>query len=109
MDVSRLQYDNAVFINCPFDNEYTPLFQAIVFCVYRCGFVPVSALGEDNALDNRLQKIERCIAACRYGIHDLSRAEINSARLPRFNMPFELGLFFGAKQFGNKKQERHHL
>ncbi len=104
MDISRLEYDNAVFINCPFDEEYTPLFHAIIFTVYRCGFLPVSALGEDNALENRLSKIQKCIAACRYCVHDLSRIEINSTRLPRFNMPFELGLFFGAKYFGNKKQ-----
>lgn len=62
-------------------------------------------MGEDNALDNRLQKIERCIAACRYGIHDLSRVEVGSTKLPRFNMPFELGLFFGARRFGNKTQK----
>lgn len=104
MDLRRIAYNDAVFINCPFDDDYTPLLHAIVFCIYRCGFIPVTALGEDNALDNRLQKIERCIAACRYGLHDLSRAEVNSIQLPRFNMPFELGFFFGAKRFGNKNQ-----
>jgi hypothetical protein len=65
----------------------------------------VTALTEDNALDNRLWKIERCIEACRYGIHDLSRTELNEAALPRFNMPFELGIFFGAKYFGDKQQK----
>ena len=105
MSPTSVQYDNAVFINCPFDDDYLPLLHAIVFSIYRCGFIPVTALGEDNALDNRLLKIQRCIAACRYGIHDLSRAEINSAKLPRFNMPFELGLFFGASYFGNKQQK----
>ena len=104
MDLSTIEYNNAVFINCPFDLHYTSLLRAIVFTVYRCGFVPVTALGEDNALDNRLFKIQRCIEACRYGIHDISRTELGANGLPRFNMPFELGMFFGARHFGNKKQ-----
>jgi hypothetical protein len=40
------------------------------------------------------------------GIHDISRTEVNpDTRLPRFNMPFELGLFLGAKRFGPGKQK----
>jgi hypothetical protein len=31
-------HDN-VFINCPFDDEYKPLFDAIVFAIYDMGFV----------------------------------------------------------------------
>ena len=98
-------YDNCVFINCPFDDEYKEVFYAIVFTVYRCGFIPRSALEEQNGLDNRLSKIKLLIEACKYGIHDLSRTESNDHDLPRFNMPFELGIFFGAKQFGSKKQK----
>lgn len=44
--------------------------------------------------------------ACRYGIHDISRTEVDSASLPRFNMPLELGLFLGARRFGNAPQRR---
>lgn len=66
---------------------------------------PRSALGEDNALDNRLDKIIKTIEECRYGIHDISRIELNENNLPRFNMPFELGIFFGAKRYGNKIQK----
>lgn len=80
------------------------MMRALVFAIYRCGFLPVTALAEDNALNNRLTKIEKYIGACRYGIHDLSRIEISSKGLPRFNMPFELGIFFGARRFGNKVQ-----
>jgi hypothetical protein len=98
-------FNDSVFINCPFDEEYTPLLRAILFTVYRCGFYPKSALAEDNALDNRLDKIIRLINECRYGIHDISRTEPNENGLPRFNMPFELGIFFGAKKFGNKIQK----
>lgn len=94
-----------VFINCPFDENYLPIFQAIVYTVYRCGFTPKCALEEDNGLQNRLEKIEKCIGDCRYGIHDLSRIELSANNLPRFNMPFELGIFFGAKRFGDREQK----
>ncbi len=32
-------YENNVFINCPFDEKYNPIFNAILFTVRRCGFV----------------------------------------------------------------------
>jgi hypothetical protein len=98
-------YNDNVFINCPFDQEYTLNLQSFVFTVYRCGFYPVSALSEDNGLVNRLSKIERLIETSKYGIHDISRTELNSNGFPRFNMPFELGIFFGATRFGNKTQK----
>jgi hypothetical protein len=93
-------YNNSVFVNCPFDVEYTPILQAIIYTIFRCGFFPKSALMDDNALDYRLEKIVHLIAECRYGIHDISRTELCKNNLPRFNMPFEFGIFFGAKKFG---------
>src|SRR6202000_1860486 len=101
----KASYNDYVFVNCPFDEDYMPLFQAIIYTIYRCGFLPMCALNEDNATDSRLDKITRCIENCRYGIHDISRTESNTNGLPRFNMPFELGLFFGAKRFGNPAQK----
>jgi hypothetical protein len=101
----QANYDDSVFINCPFDSEFVPIFQAIIFVVHRCGFSPRSALEEDNGLDNRIDKIIRLIKECRLGIHDISRTELNPNNLPRFNMPFELGIFFGAKKFGDKYQK----
>ncbi len=98
-------YNDNVFINCPFDDCYAQNLHAIVFTVYRCGFVPLSALSEDNGLDNRLSKIEKLINSSKYGIHDISRTELNVYNFPRFNMPFELGIFFGAKRFGNRDQK----
>ena len=98
-------FSNSVFINCPFDDDFKELLHAIIYTVYKCGFVPRSAMEEDNALINRLSKIEFIIKQCRFGIHDLSRTEINKSSLPRFNMPFELGIFFGAKKFGDEQQK----
>ena len=45
------------------------------------------------------------MATSKYGIHDISRTELNSSGFPRFNMQFELGTFFGAKRFGYKNQK----
>ena len=96
-----------VFINCPFDPGYQPIFNAIVFAVYDLGFVARCALEEDDAADFRLSKIERMIEECRFGINDLSAVALNAAtNLPRFNMPLELGLFFGCKRYGPKNQDR---
>jgi hypothetical protein len=47
-----------------------------------------------------LSKIEKLIEVSKYGIHDISRTELNAHNFPRFNMPFELGIFFGAKRHG---------
>ena len=53
-----------------------------------------------------LDKITKLIRKCRYGIHDISRIELNINGYPRFNMPFELGIFFGASKFGNNTQKK---
>ena len=98
-------YNDRVFFNCPFDAQYMPLFRAIIFSIYRCGFSPRSALEEDNGLDVRLDKIIRLISLCKYGVHDISRTEVGANGYPRFNMPFELGLFFGAKKLGDNQQK----
>jgi hypothetical protein len=91
----------SVFINCPFDNQYWPIFEAVVFTVVACGFTPRCALQELDSGTVRLTKIQRIIRGCRFGIHDLSRVELAAANsLPRFNMPFELGLDIAAKAFG---------
>lgn len=87
----------AVFINCPFDNDYQPLFDAMVFTILRCGFVPRCALELVDAAGTRIDKIVNIIRECPLGVHDISRTELDSgSHLPRFNMPFELGLFLGS-------------
>ncbi len=99
-------YNDSVFINCPFDDAYTDFFNALVFTIYRCGFYPRCAKEEDNATQARINKIVKIIKKCRYGIHDISRIELNPAGYPRFNMPYELGLFFGAQRYGNANQKK---
>lgn len=93
-----------VFINCPFDKEYKPIFDAIVFTVFDCGYLPRCALEVINAGQVRIEKINLIIEECKYGFHDISRTELDDNDLPRFNMPLELGIFLGAQRFGNTSQ-----
>jgi hypothetical protein len=96
-----------VFINCPFDDEYKPLFRAMIFTILRSGFTPRSALEVIDGASTRISKIEKLIEVCQLGIHDISRTELDAVNgLPRFNMPLELGLFLGAKRFGDSTQKR---
>jgi hypothetical protein len=94
------EYEQNVFINCPFDREYAPLFEAIVFAVHDAGFRPNCARGRLDSSQVRLQKIVELISASRYSIHDLSRTALDEVNaLPRFNMPLELGIDLGCKAF----------
>ena len=100
-----VKYDQSVFINCPFDWDYETLIRALVFAVYFCGLLPRSAAESESSSDDRLEKIINIIGQCKYGIHDLSRMELDpGTTLPRFNMPFELGLFYGALKLGDTQQ-----
>ncbi|MSP03330.1 MAG: hypothetical protein EXR07_20150 [Acetobacteraceae bacterium] len=86
-------YDKNVFINCPFDESYLALFRALIFAVFECGPRPRCALEVYDAGEVRIQKIARIVRDCRWGIHDISRTELNARGLPRFNMVSEPGLF----------------
>ena len=102
-------YATNVFINCPFDVEFEPLFHAIVFAVIQCGYTVRCALEADDTGATRIDRIYRLIEECRFGVHDISRIEHDTVNnLPRFNMPFELGLFLGARRFGVRPQRAKH-
>ena len=47
------EYDRNVFINCPFDSAYAPIFEAIVFAVHDAGFRPKCAVPRRSAADLR--------------------------------------------------------
>lgn len=102
----RTNYAGSVFVNCPFDDAYEPIRNALIFSIFDCGFQPRSALEENDNGVVRIEKIQKIIADCKFGIHDISRTELDVHNsLPRFNMPLELGLFIGARRFGDKKQK----
>jgi len=105
-----LEYEQNVFINCPFDDAYKPLFDAVVFAVQICGFRPRCALEARNAGQARLERIMNIISECKYGVHDISRTELDkTSSLPRFNMPFELGLDLGARRYGSSQHRSKRL
>lgn len=94
-----------VFINCPFDDEYWDLFRAIVFTIIRLGCQPRFSLERADSGEPRISKILELIKDSEFGIHDLSRCKAKKkGELFRLNMPLELGMFLGARHFG----EAHH-
>ena len=84
---------NAVFLNVPYDKEFSQLYIACIIGLYQLGLVPHLS-SEIPGGDRRLNRIVQLIQSCRYSIHDLSRVELSSApsAAPRFNMPLELGM-----------------
>jgi hypothetical protein len=65
-----------------------------------CGYTPRCALEFADTGYGRLNKIIDLTGFCDFSLHDISRTELDSKfHLPRFNMPFELGLAFGRKHF----------
>lgn len=100
-------YERSVFINCPFDEAYAPIFEANVFTVIVCGFRPLCARSRLDSSEFRLDKVLDLIAASRYSIHDVSRVELDEgSALPRFNMPLELGLDLGCKRFSPSRKNK---
>jgi hypothetical protein len=86
----------AVFVNAPFDDAYDPLLEALVFTIKACGYQVRCALEENDSGDIRLDKLARLIGESSRSVHDLSRI---GGDVPRFNMPFELGMAMGARRF----------
>jgi plasmid stabilization system protein ParE len=96
----------AVFINCPFDDGFKPIFRAIVFTILSSGYFPRCALDATDGAEIRISKIAEMIGECDWGIHDLSRIEVDAAGVPRFNMPMELGIHLGARLLGAARHKR---
>jgi len=101
------EYQRNVFINCPFDTAYAPIFEAIVFAVHDAGFLPKCARERLDSSEVRLQKIVSLIGQSRFSVHDLSRTELDEKNfLPRFNMPLELGIDLGCKSFSPSHKDK---
>lgn len=104
--MKNVDYNRNVFLNCPFDDKYEEIFNAAIFAIMDCGFNVRCAKETTDASQVRIQKIYEQIASCKFGIHDLSRIQLDKkSELPRFNMPLELGIFLGAKFLGNNVQK----
>lgn len=101
-------FERSVFINCPFDEDYAPILQAILFCIIDLGFTPRLATERMDSAENRLTKIREMIEGCRYSIHDLSRCQARRrGEHFRLNMPFELGIDYGCRTyFGDGRDQK---
>jgi hypothetical protein len=87
--------DFTVFLNLPFDQGYRPLFLAMLAGLVALGRKPHCVLEIPSGGQNRLDRIYGLIEQCGASIHDLSRVSLSgSLRVPRFNMPFELGMAY---------------
>lgn len=83
---------SSVFINCPYDAAYRPVFDAIVFTLLCYGMWPRWAEDSTRGL-TRLDRIVDALRASRFSIHDLSRCKgEGDENLARMNMPLELGM-----------------
>ena len=84
---------NGVFLNIPYDEEFSSLYVADIVGLCQLDLVPHLA-SEIPGGERRLDRIFKLIQSCRYSIHDLSRVELSVAptAVPRFNMPLELGM-----------------
>jgi hypothetical protein len=97
-----MAFESNIFINCPFDKDYYGLLRPILFTVIYLGFKPRISLERNDSGESRIAKILELIEESKYAIHDLSRIKARKAGdVFRLNMPFELGLDVGCKNFGS--------
>ena len=91
-------FDRSVFVNCPFDDRFAGLLEAMLFCLVSFELEPRLANERQEAGENRLEKILGMIRESKYSIHDLSLCKADKAGdLFRMNMPFEYGADFGCR------------
>ncbi len=100
--------DLSVFINCPYDKQYAPIFDCILFATVCCGFTPRCAIESGQISEPRIVKIVRLLKSCKYSIHDLCRCRgQGNQNLARFNMPLELGIAMSERFDESKPQNWH--
>lgn len=99
-----------VFVNCPFDDEYRSLLRPLLFTVVYLGYTPRIASERLDSGETRVDKICELIRESRYSIHDLSRLQASEPEeFYRLNMPFELGIDYGAREFGARHARKRCL
>ena len=84
-----------VFFNVPFDTAYEPIFIGLVAALVCLGKRPTTVLELGGGVEPRLDRLLEQIRGSSFSVHDLSRVQMSgrgSGAVPRFNMPFELGL-----------------
>lgn len=100
-----MDFEKNIFINCPFDNQYFPLLKPMLYTLKRIGLTPRISLERNDSSEVRLSKIKELIESSKYSIHDLSRAKAKEVgEYFRQNMPFELGLDLGCKDYHSEEK-----
>lgn len=97
-------FEKNIFINCPFDDDYLPLLKPLLYTIKKIGFNPRISLERYDSGEIRLHKIKELIESSKYSIHDLSRAKSKTiGEYFRQNMPFELGLDLGCRDYNSNR------
>jgi hypothetical protein len=100
-----MAFDKNVFINCPFDGAYDKLLKPLIFTLLYIGYEPQISTTRSSS-HYRIEEIMVLIESSKYSIHDISRCEpLNEGDLPRFNMPYEMGLDIGCMRFGDENMK----
>jgi hypothetical protein len=98
-----MPFESNVFLNCPFDDDFRTLLQPLVFTVLYFELEPKISRTQSSSYI-RINQIKQHIRESKFGIHDLSRSKpMKRNELPRFNMPYELGLDIGCSEYGGRK------
>jgi hypothetical protein len=101
-----MRFEESVFINCPFDDQYLSLLRPMLFTVIYLGMTPRISSEAIDSGQARLEKIVEMIRVSKYGIHDLSRSQAQKkGEHFRLNMPFELGIDLGSRHFGKAEHK----
>lgn len=96
-----MAFEDNVFVNCPFDADYKSLLKPLLFTILYLRLQPRISLERSESGESRIAKIIELIEDSKYAIHDLSRLRANKkGEISRLNMPFELGVDWGCRQFG---------
>lgn len=99
-----MPFETNVFINCPFDNEFKKILHPLLFTIIYHGLKPRIATERIDSGEQRISKIIELIKDSKYSIHDLSRVKASVAgEIFRLNMPYELGIDVGCREFGTGK------
>ncbi len=94
-------YETSVFLNCPYDDLFAPLFHAAVLTIAALGFTPRCARESEGESDPRIDRIAKGLRESKYSVHDLSRFQGEGRdRISRFNMPLELGMALSLRYQG---------
>jgi hypothetical protein len=96
-----------VFLNYPFDDEFSELADAISFAVVAGGLIPVCAYDLTTPDRLRLEMLFNAISCCDYSVHDLSRSNgLGEKNFARMNMPIEMGMALYHALFSQKEKHK---